>query len=85
MKRKHEKRIEKKAKDEDGGKLTRLVEEVRKNRELLENVKKKCGQKEIILNHKKKTLEELEQKYREKCEKNGEKPLLFEELKDKKK
>ena len=39
MKRKQEKVIEKKNRDESGGRLTKLIEEVRKNKEVSENIK----------------------------------------------
>lgn len=48
--------IEKKAKSEDGGKLTRLVEDVRKNRQILEGLRTRHKAKEDALEKKKQTL-----------------------------
>ena len=58
---------------------------MRKNREALEAYEAKFKIKEDILKKKKKTLIELEKQYRQKCEETGEKPLTFEDFKDKKK
>ena len=72
--------IEKKEKNEDGIKLTKLVDQIRKQREVLESLKVKHQQKKEGLEKRKQAISELEILYTEKCKKYGEKPLNFEEF-----
>lgn len=48
--------IEKKARSEDGGKLTRLIEDVRKNKQALEGMRAKHKNKEDVIEKKKEAL-----------------------------
>lgn len=75
--------IEKKEKNEDGAKLSKLVDEIRKQREILDALKVKHQQKQDALEKRKQAISEMESQYIEKCKKYGEKALSFEEFKEK--
>ena len=82
--RKQEKLIEKKERNEDGNRLTKLVEEVRKQKEALQGLERKQGQKAEAVEKKQGVIKELEREYLEKCKKAGEDPVLYEDFKEKK-
>ncbi len=71
VKRKQEKMIEKKQKNEDGTKLSKIVEEIRKQKEILDSLKVKHQQKEEALQKRKLAIEQMENQYLEKCKKHG--------------
>ena len=50
---------EKKEKNEDGQKLTKIIDEVRKNKDMLDNLRTKYTQKEDGLGKKKSTIVDL--------------------------
>ena len=61
VRRKQEKMIERKEKNEDGIKLTKLVEDIRKQKEVLESLKNKHRQKQETLDKRKAAVAEMEQ------------------------
>lgn len=61
-----------------------MIEQVRKNKEILEACKDKRKHKEELLTKKMGTLEELQTKYYEKCKSQNQTPLTYEEFKQKK-
>ncbi len=63
VKRKQQKLIEKKQKNQDGSKLTKLVDEIRKQKEVLEGLKVRHRHKQEALEKKRLAIDQIEKQY----------------------